>query len=683
MLGNGINAGPGNTVFDNASVFGFNNNANSAAFYSDALGVSNTVSNTNASAVGFANKASATYSSAFGYQNTASAAAASAFGSGITNSIANSTMVGPSNTAKLTILSTGNVGIGTTTAPSALSIQNTSNNSTPALTLYDSTGRTSFSIQASTSTLANTFVGVGAGKYNTTGSFNTANGSSALSSNTTGSNNIANGTYALFSNTTGSGNTANGFSALYSNTTGGDNTANGLAALYYNTTGYSNTANGFTALYSNTTGSLNTANGLQALYSNTTGYQNTANGSYALYDNTTGSDNTANGLNALNQNTTGSLNTANGLQALYSNTTGYQNTANGSYALSSNTTGSGNVAVGESAGSGQSPITTFASSTLIGYQAGYDLTTGTANIALGQNVNLPSNTGSNQLNIGNLLYGTGVYGGSTPSSAPAGGKLGIGTTTPWRTLSVAGTSDLGTNALAGSFTATSTTATSTFSGGLSTRALAVTGAATSTLANGINVTSGCLSQNGVCITAGGLGGVTAIGPIGQTQKGPTITLATSTLGTDFTITGTGSTLTFNLPSSSATSRGLLAPAAYTHFNDKIGSSTIAALTANAVPAWNGSALANSALTSVGGNVGIGTTTPGSLLALGITNGINFGTATSTFNSTGGINLAHGCYALGGVCLSAAGLGGLSSVSATYPITGKGTPTQPLTLRKGK
>lgn len=44
------------------------------------------------------------------------------------------------------------------------------------------------------------------------------------------------------------------------------------------------------------------------------------------------------------------------------------------------------------------------------------------------------------------------------------GYLGLATTTPWRTLSVSGLSDLGINALAGTFTATSTTATSTFAG---------------------------------------------------------------------------------------------------------------------------------------------------------------------------------------------------------------------------
>jgi len=51
-----------------------------------------------------------------------------------------------------------------------------------------------------------------------------------------------------------------------------------------------------------------------------------------------------------------------------------------------------------------------------------------------------------------------------------------------------------------------------------------------------------------------------------------------------------------------------------------------------------------------GNVGIGTTTPGTLLSVGNTSGINFTVATSTFNSTGGIDLVSGCFAIGGTCV---------------------------------
>jgi hypothetical protein len=65
-----------------------------------------------------------------------------------------------------------------------------------------------------------------------------------------------------------------------------------------------------------------------------------------------------------------------------------------------------------------------------------------------------------------------------------------------------------------------------------------------------------------------------------------------------------------------------------------------------------------------GNVGISTSTPGSLFSIGNTNGINFSTATSTFSSTGGINITSGCYAVGGVCLSGAD-GAFSTTSAQY------------------
>jgi len=64
---------------------------------------------------------------------------------------------------------------------------------------------------------------------------------------------------------------------------------------------------------------------------------------------------------------------------------------------------------------------------------------------------------------------------------------------------------------------------------------------------------------------------------------------------------------------------------------------------------NGLTVGTNQLIVSGGNVGIGTTTPGSLLSL---NGIaNFTSATSTFYSTGGINLTTGCFSIGGTCLS--------------------------------
>jgi hypothetical protein len=271
--------------------------------------------------------------------------------------------------------------------------------------IKDNAGNNSFEIRNSLASLGNTFVGNGAGIYNTTGYSNTANGVSSLYSNTTGSNNTANGMYALRSNTTGYYNTANGMSSLRSNTTGYYNTANGMYALRSNTTGYSNTANGVSSLYSNTTGNNNTANGMYALYSNTTGSNNTANGMYALYSNTTGYYNTANGVYALRSNTTGYSNTANGVSSLYSNTTGYYNTANGVSSLYSNTTGSNNTANGYEAGRYGSDGTTENDSTnnsiYIGAEtkSGAIHTTGNTNeIVIGYGV---VGAGSNTVRIGN------------------------------------------------------------------------------------------------------------------------------------------------------------------------------------------------------------------------------------------------------------------------------------------
>lgn len=87
------------------AAFGYNNSASGIG--GSALGVVNTASGQGASALGDNNTASGNYSTASGYNNIVSALGASAFGSGITNSISNSTMVGPSDTAKVTILSTG------------------------------------------------------------------------------------------------------------------------------------------------------------------------------------------------------------------------------------------------------------------------------------------------------------------------------------------------------------------------------------------------------------------------------------------------------------------------------------------------------------------------------------------------------------------------------------------------
>lgn len=82
-----------------------------------------------------------------------------------------------------------------------------------------------------------------------------------------------------------------------------------------------------------------------------------------------------------------------------------------------------------------------------------------------------------------------------------------------------------------------------------------------------------------------------------------------------------------------------------------------------------------------GRVGIGSTTPGTLLSLGDTgaNTINLSeTATSTFGS--GINLRTGCFAINSVCIT--GGGGISSVTGTYPVVSSGGATPAISLAFG-
>ncbi len=127
-------------------------------------------------------------------------------------------------------------------------------------------------------------------------------------------------------------------------------------------------------------------------------------------------------------------------------------------------------------------------------------------------------------------------------------NVGIGTTTPYAKLSVAG------EVVGSYFTATSTTATSTFAWGISTNLLSVNSTtATSTFANGINLTNGCFAINGICLTGGtgGSGTVTSVAmtvPTGLTITGSPITTSGTlalTLTAGYTIPTIASTTEWN------------------------------------------------------------------------------------------------------------------------------------------
>jgi hypothetical protein len=68
----------------------------------------------------------------------------------------------------------------------------------------------------------------------------------------------------------------------------------------------------------------------------------------------------------------------------------------------------------------------------------------------------------------------------------------------------------------------------------------------------------------------GTGGISSLNGL----TGATQTFATGTAGTDFAISSTGTAHTFNIPTASATNRGLVSSTDWTAFNGKIGSLTV-------------------------------------------------------------------------------------------------------------
>ncbi|ALR31189.1 hypothetical protein ATE47_11950 [Chryseobacterium sp. IHB B 17019] len=198
-------------------------------------------------------------------------------------------------------------------------------------------------------------------------------------------------------------NTAFGLSSLPPTSAAIGSTAFGINALGNTTGGVSGSAFGHQALSANISGSSNSAFGAQALVANITGASNTAVGTVALANMVSGGSNTAVGHFSLN-NATGNFNTALGYASLIGLTTGLSN-----------------IGIGQNAGNEGT--------------GGVSLTSGDGNIIIGRQASLQN--GNNQLNIGSVLFGTGING----TLAARTGNIGIKTPNPQRTFHVDGAAD--------------------------------------------------------------------------------------------------------------------------------------------------------------------------------------------------------------------------------------------------
>lgn len=278
-------------------------------------------------------------------------------------------------------------------------------------------------------TIWNTAIGYHALETDTTGSENTVVGTSAFRNNPNGVRNVSLGINTGYW-ATGNDNTYIGSYAgqgISGRSTGSSNVAVGDYALFNARSAAQNVAIGESALGSDSTGNLNVAIGAGAMDQRLRGNENVGIGFWAGRADTASVNSVYVGSQA-GYNNNRSSTVAIGYQALYNNSVGatvaqaLNNVAVGTSALSANTLGSSNTAVGNSALIGN---ISGSQNTSMGYLSNVSASNLVNATAIGANAFVAQ---SNTMVLGSI---NGV------NSATADTKVGIGTTTPDSTFSVA------------------------------------------------------------------------------------------------------------------------------------------------------------------------------------------------------------------------------------------------------